>query len=67
MSWRRIQGVPILSPECNWDRLQVPKKYYKLSKPEAIEIAEERLVDLATCLKRYTREAEARRINGVLH
>uniref|UniRef100_A0A3Q0R276 Hyperpolarization activated cyclic nucleotide-gated potassium channel 3 n=1 Tax=Amphilophus citrinellus TaxID=61819 RepID=A0A3Q0R276_AMPCI len=42
----------------------VPKKYNnKLSVPEALETAKQRLTALATCLKRYTKDIEARRIN----
>lgn len=57
----------ILSPELNWDWLQGPKKYHQLSKPEALGMAEQRLVDLATRQRRYTRAAEARRTNSVPH
>uniref|UniRef100_A0A7N8XHF5 Reverse transcriptase domain-containing protein n=1 Tax=Mastacembelus armatus TaxID=205130 RepID=A0A7N8XHF5_9TELE len=39
------------------------KKYSRLSIPEALETAKQRLTALATRLKRYTREIEARRIN----
>eukprot|EP00064_Thunnus_orientalis_P015365 superscaffoldBa00002837_g15417 len=41
----------------------IPKKYNKLSIPEALETAKQGLTALATCLKRYTGEAEARRVN----
>ncbi|XP_078026439.1 uncharacterized protein LOC144464171 [Epinephelus lanceolatus] len=40
-----------------------PRKYNKLSIPEALETAKQRLTALATRLKRYTKEVEARRIN----
>lgn len=40
---------------------EMPTKYNKLSIPEARETAEQRLIVLATRLKRYT--AEARKIN----
>ncbi|KAA8578119.1 hypothetical protein FQN60_009194, partial [Etheostoma spectabile] len=39
------------------------EKYHKLSIPEALETAKQRLTTLATRLKRYKGEAEARRIN----
>ena len=42
---------------------QLPKKYTKLSTAEALETAKQRLTALATCLKRYTREVETRRID----
>eukprot|EP00064_Thunnus_orientalis_P013602 superscaffoldBa00002245_g13641 len=41
----------------------MPRKYNKLSIPEALETAKQRLTALTTCLKRYTGEAEARGIN----
>ncbi len=44
-------------------RKGLPKKYNKLSIPEALETAKQRLTALATRLKRYKGEAEARRIN----
>ena len=40
-----------------------PRKYNKLSIPEALETAKQNLTALATQLKRYTKEVEARRIN----
>ncbi|XP_078020835.1 uncharacterized protein LOC144459905 [Epinephelus lanceolatus] len=40
----------------------IPRKYNKLSIPEALETAKQRFTGLATCLKRYTRKAETRRI-----
>ncbi len=40
-----------------------PRKYNKLSIPEALKTAKQRLTALATRLKRYTKEVEARRIN----
>ena len=43
----------------------IPRKYNKLSIPEALETAKQRLTALATRLKRYTGEAEARRINMI--
>ena len=39
------------------------RKYNSLSIPEALETAKQRLSALATRLKRYTKEGEARRIN----
>uniref|UniRef100_A0A3P9C3E3 Potassium channel, subfamily K, member 10a n=1 Tax=Maylandia zebra TaxID=106582 RepID=A0A3P9C3E3_9CICH len=42
---------------------KVPKKYSKLSIPEALETAKQRLTALASRLRRYTREIEGRRIN----
>nr|XP_049581805.1 uncharacterized protein LOC125972245 [Syngnathus scovelli] len=42
---------------------QVPKKYSHMPIPEALETAKQRLQALASRLKRYTRENEARRIN----
>ncbi|KAA8577610.1 hypothetical protein FQN60_007909, partial [Etheostoma spectabile] len=44
-------------------RKGLSKKYNKLSIPEALETAKQRLTALATRLKRYKGEAEARRIN----
>lgn len=41
----------------------MPRKYNKLSIPEALETAKQRLKALATQLKRYTGETEARKIN----
>ncbi len=40
-----------------------PRKHNKLSIPEALETAKQRLTALATQLRRYIEEAEARRIN----
>lgn len=45
---------------------QVPKKYSMMTVPEALETGKQRLQALACCLKRYTRENEARRINWPL-
>ena len=42
---------------------QLPDKYSKLSKAEAVETAKQRLTALATRLKRYTREVETKIIN----
>ncbi|XP_076733794.1 uncharacterized protein LOC143414044 [Maylandia zebra] len=42
---------------------KVHKKYSKLSIPEALETAKQRLTALASRLRRYTREIEGRRIN----
>lgn len=42
---------------------QVPKRYNQLPIPEALETAKQRLQALASRLKRYTRDNEARRIN----
>eukprot|EP00064_Thunnus_orientalis_P024686 superscaffoldBa00010993_g24989 len=44
----------------------IPRKYNKLSIPETLETAKQRLTALATRLKRYTGEAEAKRINRML-
>ncbi|TWW74420.1 hypothetical protein D4764_14G0004230 [Takifugu flavidus] len=46
-------------------RTERPKKYNKLSIPEALEAAKQRLTALATRIKRYIREVEERRINRV--
>ena len=44
---------------------KVLKKYSKLSISEALETAKKRLTALDGCLKRYTRDVEARRINRI--
>ena len=41
----------------------LPKKYRQLSATEALETAKQRLTALATRLKRYSSEVEAKRIN----
>ncbi len=58
-TWREV---------CKLSELQkgmgkMPRKYNKVSIPEAPGTAQQRLIGLATRLKRYTEEAEARRIN----
>ena len=42
---------------------QVPKRYSQMAIPEALETAKQRLQALASRLKRYTRDNEAKRIN----
>ena len=42
---------------------QAPKRYIQMPIPEALETAKQRLQALASRLKRYTRENEARRVN----
>ncbi|KAJ0004025.1 hypothetical protein NQD34_010239 [Periophthalmus magnuspinnatus] len=42
---------------------QVPKRYSQMPISEALETAKQRLQGLASCLKRYTQDNEARRIN----
>ena len=49
--------------ELNKGNKGAPRKHNKLSIPEALETAKQRLAALATRLKRYTKEIEARRIN----
>ena len=44
---------------------QLLKKFSKLFIAEALENAKRRLTALATCLKKYSREVEVRRINSI--
>lgn len=45
----------------------MPKKYNNLSIPKVLETAKQRLAALGSCLERYTRKTEARRINHPRH
>ncbi|XP_051919952.1 uncharacterized protein LOC127599769 [Hippocampus zosterae] len=43
----------------------IPERYIQMTIPEALETAKQRLQALSSRLKRYTKENEARRINGL--